>query len=111
MNMFGTTRRIYTIGMSDCEGYVETYWIEGIGSMQGVFANVFFEGSGTFLSCEIDGKTIYTADDFFGQLTTHITDVPKGINARDFYDLQGRRLLHEPEKGMYIKDGRKYLKT
>ena len=27
-----------------------------------------------------------------------------------FYDLQGRRLDHEPTRGMYIKDGRKYLK-
>ena len=26
------------------------------------------------------------------------------------YDLTGRRLTREPEKGMYIKDGRKYLK-
>ena len=26
------------------------------------------------------------------------------------YDLSGRLLTHEPEKGMYIKDGRKYLK-
>lgn len=26
------------------------------------------------------------------------------------YDLQGRRLLEEPVKGMYIKDGRKYAK-
>ena len=39
-----------------------------------------------------------------------ITDSMMSGNPETLYDLTGRRLLHEPEKGMYIKDGRKYLK-
>ena len=37
-------------------------------------------------------------------------EVEKTVDATAIYDLAGRRLDREPEKGMYVKDGRKYLK-
>ena len=47
----------------------------------------------------------------FNGTLTNIETIAKDTKTSDaLYDLQGRRLLHEPEKGIYIKDGRKYLK-
>ena len=37
-------------------------------------------------------------------------EAAKTVDATAIYDLAGRRLDREPEKGMYVKDGRKYLK-
>ena len=49
-----------------------------------------------------------------GKLTDFVTSVKDLYKDTDagsaLYDLTGRRLTREPEKGMYIKDGRKYLK-
>ncbi|WP_027450745.1 hypothetical protein [Xylanibacter brevis] len=39
------------------------------------------------------------------ELSTNLPNKTKGI-----FDLQGRRLSRIPEKGMYIKDGKKYVK-
>ena len=46
---------------------------------------------------------------FFGE-PTNIETVKDEKTSDALYDLQGRRLAREPEKGLYIKDGRKYLK-
>ncbi len=39
-------------------------------------------------------------------------DVPLGHNTHHeaTYDLQGRRLQGKPERGVYIQNGRKYLR-
>ena len=54
---------------------------------------------------------------FIGQYMGEITlGVPQVENSRDssdnsaMYDLQGRRLASPPEKGVYIQDGKKYVK-
>ncbi len=42
---------------------------------------------------------------------TQIRNVsPEGSGVNSLFDLQGRRLDHEPSQGLYIKDGRKVLK-
>ena len=40
-----------------------------------------------------------------------ITSPGQTSHTSGLYDLQGRRLDHEPERGVYIKDGRKYVRT
>ena len=42
------------------------------------------------------------------EVPTDIKKVDRHLYERACFDLQGRRLLHEPEKGMYIKNGRKF---
>ena len=46
--------------------------------------------------------------------TSAVKDVPTGsmneATEQPIYDLQGRRLSHAPSRGVYIKNGRKYVK-
>ena len=107
MEIQGITRRIYAVCMGND---VNTYWIEGIGSIQGINAPTFLSGGGSFLSCEVNGKVLYSSDSFFDQLATSVSEVVSAGQAGPVFDLQGRRLDHEPLQGLYIKDGRKVLK-
>ena len=47
----------------------------------------------------------------FSRVTTAVEFVGQKEDSPVFYDLQGRRLTTEPERGVYIKDGRKYVRT
>jgi len=42
-----------------------------------------------------------------GEVATSISDAEAKASAGELYDLQGRRLFHAPEKGIYIMNGRK----
>ena len=102
---YGTDRKVYTL-VNEEWGEVNTYWIEGIGSIQGLRAPYFLKGGLSFGMCEKDGLVIYMNED-----VTSVPQINEEKNGRIvIYDLQGRRLTREPEKGMYIKNGRKYLK-
>lgn len=37
-------------------------------------------------------------------------NIEKEHTQQGIYDLQGRKLSHEPDSGIYIKDGKKYVK-
>lgn len=104
----------------------DDYWVEGVGSKNDRFLTLIaVPGSwhtpggktywvwGEYLnSVYKDGECIFERTDF---------DIPastSGIEERDYnsptpisgiYDLQGRRLISAPEKGIYIKDGRKIV--
>jgi hypothetical protein len=65
-----------------------------------------------FQSCYEDGECIFTAEDFLG-ITTSIQSksTAKGIKPDGtIYDLQGRPLSIPPAKGLYIQNGRKYIR-
>ena len=94
------------------------YWVEGIGD-----ARYGIEAKGLeivtrlpgkteyFVSCYENGECIFTADDFTRPANT--TDVKK-VNGDIFqdmtlFDLQGRKLQHTPQKGLYIQNGKKRI--
>ncbi len=68
-----------------------------------------FYGPGTVKHVYLDGTRIASSWDFSGGSTVVESLQTEECNPV-LYDLQGRRLTHEPARGMYIRDGRKYLK-
>lgn len=50
------------------------------------------------------------AEEWTVSMPTSVCSITKPTASHLLYDLQGRRLIREPEKGMYIKDGRKYIR-
>ena len=56
-----------------------------------------------------DGEVDYSNDPCFwvDDKSIYTNNSPKGPR---LYDLQGRRLQHTPAKGVYIQDGKKYIK-
>ena len=65
-----------------------------------------------FSWCELNGKTIFTNDDFYTpavELSAINTAQTKKNAASPYYDLQGRRLQNKPGKGVYVSKGRKMV--
>ena len=64
-----------------------------------------------FVSCEVNGKTIFDYSDFLKEgVTTSVSSIgDKSDSADHIYDLQGRRLSATPQKGVYIQNGKKKL--
>lgn len=95
--------------------YEYGYWLEGIGCTRGLLSTTgWFTPSGrtSLLSCYDGDRCIFSADDIVEIKPTSVknlvlddTDKP-GI----FYDLQGRRLSGEPRSGVYIRNGKKYVR-
>lgn len=91
-------------------------WIEGIGSCHGPFSPWFspLPQGATFLKYK-NNKGINFHDFFMSPRTNAIRD-SKHLNGigqattNNSFDLQGRPLAEEPARGVYIKDGRKYVK-
>lgn len=94
------------------------YWFEGIGSVNGFIPAGYVVNNNeglTFNACYVGDELVATYED----LKAAIAEV-EGTNAveeieaerervikKGLYDLQGRRLNAEPERGLYIKDGKK----
>lgn len=95
-------------------------WVEGIGSSTGLIADYFYPLNSAPLyrftvikDCYEDGVCIFTEQDFS---TESITSGIKFIQDSDvpqpsFYNLQGRRLSGQPQRGgVYIQNRRKILR-
>ena len=97
-------------GMEIVDGLVD-YWIEGIGCMNGPHFPFWWEAIGPpslLLSCYDGDECIFTIEDF-NQITSIQSTITKYPSDK-LYDLQGRQLRHAPAKGVYIQDGKKYIK-
>lgn len=86
------------------------YWIEGIGSVKGLLYPYNWlsqsNTSSTLLSCFDDDVVIY-GDSKDNPVSV---DVPSSyIHSPSIFDLQGRRLNAVPAKGLYIKNGKKFV--
>ena len=90
-------------------------WIEGVGSCMGPFLPWYPQITidNYLFYCKEGGKVIFTSWDY----SDIGTSVPAGIMKTDGYeegllfDLQGRRVDAEPQKGIYIRNGRKVVRT
>ncbi len=114
----GTNRRcldmwVYEEGAEIIEGLVD-YWIEGIGCMAGPpYSPFWWEGSSgsLLLSCYDGDKCIFSTEDL--SPITNIQPIITNCSSyyhQEIYDLHGRRLKGTPQKGVYIHNGRKYVK-
>ena len=79
----------------------------------GCEAQVYFyesllESIGVQMVYKLDGQE-YCSNIVSGTLTgvKNVLDNQRSLTS--YYDLQGRRLQEAPAKGLYIKDGKKYL--
>ena len=93
--------------MSLDKDYYLSEWIEGIGSTQDLFFTLPYDGNYShIISCEQNGKTLYQ-DSYY----TGIIDIRTNSNvSSQIFDFSGRRLNSVPKKGMYIKNGKKWLR-
>lgn len=100
-------------------------WVEGVGSDRGLTAFFGWRGSAApyaktsiFDNCMENGKTLFTYNDFnapaWKDLETGGHCLACGVNGDGkvhlTFDMQGRRLAVNPRKGVYIRDGRKYVR-
>ena len=116
-NFGGTSRRcmdmwVYVEGGEIIDGLVD-YWIEGIGCMAGPPASPFWwsaSNGALLLSCYDGDKCIFSVEDL-NQITAirpATTNCSSGSH-QEIFDLQGRRVSGTPQRGIYIRDGRKYV--
>ena len=104
-------------GYGDFSKEKDYCWVEGIGSsLFGIYNGIYPPrlASGitdeSVLSIYDGNELIFEEDDFMAPAVTAIKTVThekSGNNA--FYDLQGRCLTTQPQRGVCIRDGRKYV--
>ena len=108
-------KRIYNFSTTD-EEIPTMQWVEGAGGFHGLGLEQRIEETTcidctryTFLSlsCYLGEECLCTFDED-GNLVSGIEGVKTDVDKdKSVYDLQGRRLNAEPERGLYIKDGKK----
>ena len=98
-------------------------WVEGIGCAGDIFNDVLYtikfarisdewEFTWTDLdSCYENGKRIFTYEDFHKEpITSSISkSSAKGKGDKVVFDLQGRPVVTPQKKGLYIKNGKKFI--
>lgn len=96
-------------------GHSEFYWIEGIGcnDIKGlILPDLAFIVSGDeeqyVLSCYENGKLIFSKEDF-DEATSVMSVSGDGVHDGKIFNVSGME-ISKPEKGLYIKNGHKYLK-
>ena len=97
----------------------QSYWVEGIGSFKDLLTPTGCMTWGGFSGFEyFEGDScLFTLNEFLlpkngngtatEVRTSSIKDCP--LKTSPIFDLQGRRLSEKPKRGMYIKDGKKYV--
>jgi hypothetical protein len=109
---FTRPRRLFTlIDVSENNRHSgPAYWLEGVGSRRDMFS--LWPPGGVFVSCEIDGNQVADQSSFGpAALMTEIQNISPDTSASNtIHDLQGRLLKGTPQKGIYIKNGRKMVK-
>ena len=106
-----------TTDLYDEDMYI-LWWIDGVGSLGGPFA---IDGEPEipacacdytiqeFVSCELPGEWIVTAEDFKKETFTNDIVLPeKEASVTPSYDLSGRR-ADGKKPGVYIKNGKKFV--
>lgn len=94
--------------------YQELYWIEGVGSSRCPEDSYFWpngsEPGRRMEECFENGECIMTYSEMMAEGSSGVNSVtaPQPLSA-SIYDLQGRRLSTKPQKGVYIRDGRKIV--
>lgn len=94
----------------------EYCWVEGVGSSADMLSNIELLGNYySFQSCMLNGQMLYDNTVFYADAVHADIRANQEVQARRWhsvqrYDLQGRRLNAQPSHGVYIRDGRKYVR-
>ena len=114
----GRQYRRLSFGLKTGYGKEKDYcWVEGIGSSlfgiyNGIYPPTLISGitDHSVLSVYDGDELIFEEDDFMAPAVTAIKTFTRDNSENSaFYDLQGRRLTAEPQRGLYIRDGKKYV--
>ena len=88
------------------------YWIEGIGGNAGIEHPCMWSLRGyyyEFLSVYDDDECVFRAQDLWNHVSSVTPMVIKGSqDSSPVFDLQGRRVAN-PQKGIYIRNGKKMV--
>ena len=98
----------------------QTFLVDGVGCHNGILhpslAYNYYTDLWSFVSCTTPGGETVTAADISSEAVEYngcnpeIVATPRLKNNTLIHDLQGRRLNGIPQKGVYIQNGRKYVK-
>ena len=90
------------------EEAVWSWWMPWYQTWNGRFVDK--TSAAEWRKCMNDSRVV-TLDDLPGWDVYAGIETPSAVNTtrQGMYDLQGRRLFKTPRKGLYVKDGRKYL--
>ena len=111
--------RRFHLSIENIGDKADRIWIEGVGHPNGLLqvwgAELNDGKTYEMLSCYEDGQCIFTSNDFYSPkfedvdniLHFHQNNMNKN-NTNPCYDLQGRRLAQQPQRGLYVRDGKKY---
>lgn len=96
--------------------YDKYVWVEGIGFNTSLWPSQMPKHGSKYSyidSCYVNGELIFTKDDFFAPAVTDgiSTLTVSKRNDGKTYDLQGRMVEKPTAKGIYIKNGRKFVKN
>ena len=107
-----TPRKCLHLQVGDMPGMYEV-WIEGIGSLYGGLEGVaMYHAVGSvpnLMSCTDEDQVLYKYSDPSGISVQHASSGSIRGDA-PIYNLQGQRLTDKPRKGIYIQNGRKYIR-
>jgi len=84
-------------------------WVEGIGSLNDGIIGLrayYYDTAGKLEQCMKAGEVLYSANSVVNIHTVERRE----LDGSTVYDLQGRRLNSEPRSGLYIRDGKKYVR-
>ena len=109
-------KRVFSLSEEDSDVPI-IKWVEGVGGAFGLGLNAFWDISTcscgcvqewpVYQSCTLGDEVLCRFDDD-GNVVLGVEEVRTDVDKdRSIYDLQGRRLSAEPERGLYIKDGKK----
>ena len=86
------------------------YWVEGVGSILGLSAQVQLPGNDdSLISCTYEDKELFDRQCYQSIVSIRTTNVHHNYHKDDLHDLQGRRVTAPPAKGIYVKDGQKVI--
>ena len=88
-------------------GIIDSHWVtEDLFAGMGTYTKVYVQPSEVEKYQKVYKGKVYPLTDEMNGITDLISPIG---NSSELYDLQGRKLRSEPVKGVYIKDGRKYV--
>lgn len=87
-------------------------WVEGMGATMGIWSGFLPASSHMeyFLECYDDGKLTFSYSDFGRPMSVDGVSQDKTKKSGEKYSINGMKLQNEPEKGIYIMNGKKIRK-
>ena len=89
-------------------GIIDSYWVsDELFHDMGTQTKIYVQPSEVEKFQKIYKGTVYPLTDQMNGISYTLSPVS---NSSELFDLQGRRLMGTPQKGVYIQNGRKYVK-